>query len=105
MTITVHAETRTDLIKTLADLLAFKRRSISDNVRNILYQRQKGRCTDCGERLILIGPAPCHSDHIIPLARGGSDDIRNLQLLCAPCNLRKGSRDPIEHARKLGRLL
>ncbi|MBI1682334.1 HNH endonuclease [Caulobacter hibisci] len=46
-----------------------------------------------------------HLDHIMPLARGGEHAPRNLQLLCATCNVRKSSRDPIEHMQSLGRLL
>jgi len=30
-------------------------------------------------------------DHIVPLENGGLNDISNLQLLCADCNLRKGT--------------
>jgi hypothetical protein len=37
-------------------------------------------------------------DHVVPLARGGSEDFANLALACRSCNLRKGSaqraRDP-----------
>ena len=31
-------------------------------------------------------------DHKTPLSWGGSNDRRNLQLLCRTCNLRKGTR-------------
>ncbi len=37
-------------------------------------------------------------DHVVPQARGGSEDFANLALACRSCNLRKGSaqraRDP-----------
>jgi HNH endonuclease len=46
-----------------------------------------------------------HIDHIVPLAKGGGNDRRNLQLLCGFCNMSKGARDPIYHARTLGLLL
>lgn len=46
-----------------------------------------------------------HVDHIIAIANGGSNDRRNIQLLCEPCNLLKKAKDPIEFMRELGRLL
>jgi hypothetical protein len=30
-------------------------------------------------------------DHVIPIARGGNHDLDNLQMLCAPCNMKKWS--------------
>jgi 5-methylcytosine-specific restriction endonuclease McrA len=47
----------------------------------------------------------CHIDHIVPIALGGTNDRRNIQLLCAPCNQSKHALDPIEWAQTQGLLL
>ena len=44
-------------------------------------------------------------DHIVPLARGGGNGIRNIQFLCKPCNSKKHAKDPIHFAQELGMLL
>lgn len=46
-----------------------------------------------------------HVDHIVSLAKGGTNFIRNIQLLCPPCNRRKAAKDPIDWARENGVLL
>ncbi len=42
------------------------------------------RCANCG------APADLVLDHVIPIAKGGTSRLDNLQLLCAPCNRIKG---------------
>jgi hypothetical protein len=46
-----------------------------------------------------------HEDHIMPLAKKGTNWISNIQLLCRPCNQSKHARDPFEWAQMHGRLL
>lgn len=51
------------------------------------------KCLCCGEKLKL------EADHIVPLARGGSDDISNIQPLCRNCNAQKAT-DSIDYRPK-----
>lgn len=44
-------------------------------------------------------------DHVMPLAKGGSNAKTNIQLLCMPCNRSKGARHPVDHAQLNGMLL
>lgn len=60
------------------------RKPIPKSVKMFVWQRDGGRCVQCGSQERL------EFDHIIPWADGGSDTERNLQLLCEPCNRRKG---------------
>lgn len=62
---------------------------------------QKGRCAYCRKQL----KSKYDVDHIVPMAKGGSNDRSNLQITCPKCNRQKGARDPIFHARTLGLLL
>lgn len=70
------------------------------DVRNIM-KLQRRRCAICREKL----GKKYHVDHIVPLARGGTNNRDNIQITCEPCNLAKGARDPIDFMQSLGRLL
>ena len=61
--------------------------------KKFLFGEQEGRCNGCSERFDM---RHFHVDHIIAQAKGGTDHIENLQLLCGHCNSVKGDR-PMEY--------
>jgi 5-methylcytosine-specific restriction endonuclease McrA len=46
-------------------------------------------CAQCGQQE--TDRRAVHIDHVVPVARGGSNAADNLRVLCAGCNLRKGA--------------
>ena len=54
-----------------------------------LIVRQRGCCAICGCSLVVDG---FHVDHVRPVSKGGFNTVDNLQILCGPCNLKKGDR-------------
>ncbi len=63
-------------------------RYISPEVKNAVWQRDRGKCVQCGSNKNL------EFDHIIPVSKGGSNTARNIQLLCENCN--RSKRDNIQ---------
>ncbi|MFE3545770.1 TerD family protein [Nocardia sp. NPDC059177] len=61
-------------------------RSIPQDVKAQVWQRDGGVCVECGDGHYL------EFDHIIPLSRGGATSAANLQILCRACNRVKGAR-------------
>jgi 5-methylcytosine-specific restriction endonuclease McrA len=62
-----------------------RREPIPRPVRLAVFQRDGGRCVECGSGFDI------QYDHVIPLALGGANTAANLQILCAPCNQAKGA--------------
>lgn len=62
-----------------------RRERIPRDVRQHVFERDGGRCADCGADFDL------QFDHVIPFSMGGASSAENLQLLCAPCNRAKGA--------------
>lgn len=61
-------------------------------VRDVLRARERGKCAECGASFDEL-EGEIHIDHIIPLAKGGFNDLANLQLLCEMCNKKKGVQE------------
>ncbi|QLY33358.1 TerD family protein [Nocardia huaxiensis] len=61
-------------------------RSIPQEVKAQVWQRDGGKCVECGDSHYL------EFDHIIPISRGGATSAANLQILCRACNRSKGAR-------------
>lgn len=62
------------------NLLESKRERIPQDVMDMVWNRDGGKCLLCGKSEKL------EFDHIIPFSKGGSNTYRNLQLLCENCN-------------------
>ncbi len=64
-----------------------KRVTWPKGLKQELMKRQDNTCGYCGYRRIA---RTLDIDHMIPAVRGGSNDVSNLQVICRPCNQRKG---------------
>lgn len=66
-----------------------------------ILKAQKYKCAGCKTDI----RESYHIDHIKPISKGGSNWPKNLQCLCPPCNMTKSALDPIDWAKRVGRLL
>lgn len=102
-----YAEEHPDTVRAIrrnrkARVRGAKGRHSAEEVQEIL-RLQRGKCANPTCRAALKDDF--HVDHITPIARGGGNDRRNLQLLCPPCNLEKHAKDPLAWAREKGLLI
>lgn len=96
----VNSDSKTEEEKSSTPQKA-KRITFNYETRIEIYNKGKGRCGICGRF------TPYNSftiDHIIPLAKGGTNDTSNLQCACKVCNTMKQDilpEDLMEHIMRI----
>lgn len=68
-----------------------KRKHFSDAERKEIYNRADGYCQLCGRKITISNFTV---DHIVPLGRGGNNDMSNVQAVCKVCNQFKANIFP-----------
>lgn len=70
-----------------------KREKIPPKLRRAVFMRDGFRCQECGAFPGEHKDVFLEVDHVVPVAKGGTNHINNLQTLCSVCNIGKGT-DP-----------
>lgn len=79
-----------------------KRVTFTQEQREEVYVKSEGHCGICGH---FVPPSVFTIDHIVPLAKGGTNMLSNLQCACKECNLIKQDILPEELNNKLVKIL
>lgn len=67
-----------------------KRKNLSAGQRFKILKRDNFTCQYCGAK---APDVELQIDHIIPVCKGGTNDIVNLTTACKSCNMRKSGND------------
>lgn len=68
------------------------RPKISKRTRALVLKMDNYSCRRCGVGWRDHPAIRLEIDHRVPLAKGGTNDITNLQVLCWSCNSKKGAQ-------------
>lgn len=79
-----------------------KRKQFTVAERTTIYNKNKGRCAICGR---FVPYDEFTVDHIIPLAKGGDNNLNNLQCTCKVCNFIKQDILPEDLMEKLSEII
>jgi 5-methylcytosine-specific restriction endonuclease McrA len=81
-----------------------RKRIVTQSINvNLIYKRDGYRCVECKSKVVkskTYKPNQATIDHIIPIAKGGSHTIDNLQTMCQSCNSNK--RDIVKDGTQIG---
>lgn len=65
-----------------------RRPSLSQKIRQEVFRKYRAKCPRCGEQDVKMLAV----DHVIPVSKGGTDNLNNLRILCKSCNSKKGNK-------------
>lgn len=91
-----------ETMQQVGDIHKIKRKQFSSEERIKIYNKGKGRCAICGK---FIPYDSFTVDHIVPLAKGGTNEIDNLQVACGVCNIIKQDILPEDLMNKLTEII
>ena len=84
------------------EYLTAKRKQIPFKLKQLVYKRDNKRCQICGKQTRFFKslydtpfdrePRAGSVDHVIPISKGGTNDIENLRWACRSCNCARGNR-------------
>lgn len=83
----VEYQKKQDVVRK-SEVLRGKRIHLTPSMRMAVYAKDKGTCQICGKPL---SPDSFTIDHIVPLDRGGVNEISNFRCACSRCNKWKGN--------------
>ena len=73
------------------------KRNVPAKVRVQVLDRDNSTCQLCGATI--ADGVKLHVDHIVPLSKGGTNELDNLQTLCQDCNLGKSDSTDLNMVR------
>jgi hypothetical protein len=85
------------------------KRRYTDKMKTLIQSRIGSACPICGVKLVAICDTMDKAtiEHVLPLSNGGSNEKRNLAVICRACNYarnfvkqffeNKGERVPVEY--------
>lgn len=82
---------------TLTESKQMRRKINSAEIKEKLIKRRGHKCEICG-----CIPGYLELDHIVPLWKGGTNEYKNLQLLCHECHRQKTKDDMSEYYESRG---
>jgi len=72
-----------------------KRKTIPPKLKLKVLKRDKHKCQICGKSPSTDPELELEVDHILPVSKGGTNELDNLQTLCIYCNRGKGNDDSL----------